>query len=204
MVTKTTAEHDTKVVLLDAGMHLMLQKGYSNLGINEILQVTKVPKGSFYHHFDSKESFAVAMINHFDSHYAAEVFATLSNMSRTPLERLRDYCESSKSVMAKHGCRHGCLIGNLSQEMSSQSETLRRELFKVMSHWRQMFADCIEEGQRIGEITDERSAYDLAEFFYASWNGAITLAKTTKSTEPLDIFFEMMFEDVLRPNSIAQ
>ncbi len=40
----------TKATLVDAGLHLMLEKGYHHTGIQEVLQAAGVPKGSFYYY----------------------------------------------------------------------------------------------------------------------------------------------------------
>lgn len=46
---------DTRQQLLDTGHRMMVVKGFTGVGLNEILQVAGVPKGSFYHYFKSKE-----------------------------------------------------------------------------------------------------------------------------------------------------
>ena len=197
MSTKV-AKQDTKAALLQVGMGLMMEKGYTNTGVQEILTALGVPKGSFYHYFDSKENYAVEIIRHFDLNYAANLMRILRNPKESPLERLKSYCQESKALLAAQDCRKGCLIGNLSQEMADQSEVLRQELSKVMNKWRDLLADCIEEGQKSGEITNKHSAHDLAELFSAGWGGAVMRAKTVKNTESLDIFINLMFGDILK------
>jgi TetR/AcrR family transcriptional repressor of nem operon len=198
MSSRTTTRTDTRTLLIEVGTLLMMEKGYSNTGIQEILTATGVPKGSFYHYFDSKESFAVAIIRHFDQHYAAGLLSTLANLELTPLQRLKAYCEQGKALLAAQECRKGCLIGNLSQEMSDQSEGLRLELSAVMRKWCDLFAACIEEGQKRAEIKAHRPAGELAELFAAGWSGAVMRAKTVKNTQPLDTFILVFFEDVLK------
>jgi TetR/AcrR family transcriptional repressor of nem operon len=198
MTTAATGKQDTKTALLQVGMDLMLEKGYSNTGINDVLSACGVPKGSFYHHFDSKENYAVAIIHHFDACYSEVLMQTLRNQQQSPLERLKTFCENNKAMLAAQSCSKGCLIGNLSQEMSDQSEVLRKELSQVMCKWRDIIAGCIDEGQKRNEIKSRRSAHELAEVFSSAWSGAVMRAKTAKSTEPLDVVIEVMFNDVLK------
>ncbi len=68
-MTKVSARQDTRTQLLEAGTSVMLEKGYNATGIMEVLQLVGVPKGSFYHYFDSKEDFGLQIINHFDETY---------------------------------------------------------------------------------------------------------------------------------------
>lgn len=198
MGTKTATKQDTRTALLEVGTDLMFSKGYTNTGIQEILNALGVPKGSFYHYFDSKENFAVEIIRHFDAMYSAQLVSTLQNPNLTPLQRLRSHCEQGKIKLQAQDCRRGCLIGNLSQEMSDQSEVLRQELSKVVRKWRDLFVDCIREGQESGEISKRCSPEAVAEFFLSGWSGAIMRAKTAKDAEPLDVFIDTMFNDFLK------
>lgn len=198
MSPHTASKQDTKTALLEAGKALMQERGYTATGVQDVLSQLGMPKGSFYHHFESKENFAVEIIRYFDQEYSALLSGTLGNTQFTPLQRLHAYCDTIKQMLSANDCRKGCLIGNLSAEMSDQSEVLRNELCTVVRKWREMFAQCISEGQQSGEIKNERRPEDLAEAFLGGWSGAIMRAKTIKNTEPLDTFMEVMFEDVLK------
>ena len=57
MTAKSTRDR-----LIDVGLELMHQNGYNATGLTEILNAADVPKGSFYHHFGSKEDFAAAAL----------------------------------------------------------------------------------------------------------------------------------------------
>ncbi len=49
-------EHgDTREALLRAGMEILTEQGFVATGIDTVLKRVQVPKGSFYHYFDSKE-----------------------------------------------------------------------------------------------------------------------------------------------------
>jgi DNA-binding transcriptional regulator YbjK len=48
--------------ILDTAMPIILGKGFSAVGLNEILATAGVPRGSFYHHFGSKEAFGEALL----------------------------------------------------------------------------------------------------------------------------------------------
>lgn len=191
-------KQDTKIALLEAGIDIMVEKGYNNTGIQEVLSSLGVPKGSFYHYFDSKEDYALAIIAYFDQSYSARLLRILRNPQKTPLDRLKEYCQTGRENLQSQQCRRGCLIGNLSQEMADQSETLRGALSQVMSKWRDQFAECIAEGQKTGEIGCKCAPAKVAELFLSGWEGAVMRAKTTKCVDPLDAFIEIMFEHMLK------
>ena len=53
---------DVREKILATGQRIIAGKGFSGVGINEILATVGVPKGSFYHYFGSKEAFGEAML----------------------------------------------------------------------------------------------------------------------------------------------
>lgn len=197
--TATGEQRDTRALLLEAGMNVMFEKGYTNTGIQEVLSSVGVPKGSFYHFFESKEDFALKIIRHVEQSYVNVLAGFLSDGTRTPLERLKNYCETKKNDLLNQSCRRGCLIGNLSQEMADQSETLRLELARVMKRWRDIFSNCINEGQLRGEISKKLPPDTLAEMFLCGWEGSIMRSKTQKDIEPMQAFIDVIFTEVLAP-----
>jgi TetR/AcrR family transcriptional repressor of nem operon len=198
LIMNTTCKLDTRTALLEAGKEVMFEKGYTNAGIQEVLNKIGVPKGSFYHYFNSKEDFALKIIEYIDQTCGAKSMLTFKDRNVSPIKRLMNYCNEGKSALCESKCRKGCFIGNLSQEMADQSEVLRKALSKIMSKWTELFASCIEEGQKAGEISKAWPADKMAELFFCGWEGALMRAKTIKSVEPIDTFIDLMFNHILK------
>ena len=177
----------------------MLEKGYNNTGIMEVLQATGVPKGSFYHYFESKEDFGLQIINHFERSYREKLDGTLGNKDLNPVARLRAYCDFGIDNFLTQKCRKGCLIGNLSQEMADQSEIFRKRLLDIQTESTKRFADCFAEAQKAGLIKSGYNCQDLAESFQAGWAGSTVRAKTSKTVEPMQAYVRFTFNHVLKP-----
>jgi TetR/AcrR family transcriptional regulator, transcriptional repressor for nem operon len=192
---------DTRTLLIEAGKELMYEKGYNNTGLQEVLARVGVPKGSFYHYFQSKEDFALDIIEYHGQFCRAKLDRILKNQDATPLTRLKNYCAEEKAELSARNIRKGCLIGNLSQEMADQSEALRTALSAVMALWRNRFTDCISEGQALGEISNAWPAEKMAELFLSGWGGAVMRAKSSKNLEPLETFVDLMFTHILKSHA---
>ena len=52
-MVKANKSSATKEALLQEGMQQLALNGYHGTGIKKVLDVVNVPKGSFYHYFDS-------------------------------------------------------------------------------------------------------------------------------------------------------
>jgi len=82
---------------------MLLEHGYNDLGIQNLLKETGVPKGSFYHHFGSKEDFALQVVGlHMDRVHEA-LDACVRDESRPPLERVRGFFEMTKGQYRQDG-----------------------------------------------------------------------------------------------------
>ena len=190
--TRTQCKPDTRSVLLEAGSKVMLSKGYTNTGIQEIVSTAGVPKGSFYHYFESKEAFALAIIEKFDQAQRETLRYSLQDRDVSPMQRLTNYFARAISHMQTAPCRGGCLIGNLSQEMSGQREQLRQRLAVALDGWKSEYADCIREGQEKGEIRRDLCPLALAEIVLSGWEGAVLRSKATNSTIPVQSFQDLL------------
>jgi TetR/AcrR family transcriptional repressor of nem operon len=192
------SKETTKTLLLEAGKRIFLEKGYNHSGIEAILQDAGVPKGSFYYYFDSKEDFGLRVLDRFADCYAGEIERYLGDATMSPLQRLRRYFEASCERLESQQCRNGCLVGNLSQEMAAQSEAFRIRLEEIFEGWVDRYAECLEQARLAGEISPHLDLHELAEFWLNSWQGAMLRAKTTRNTEPLRTFLNIMFGSILQ------
>ena len=77
--------HATKRRLLDVGLATLLERGYNATGIQDLLVATNVPKGSFYHHFASKEDFALHVVGRYLAEVHVLLDQSLSEQERAPL-----------------------------------------------------------------------------------------------------------------------
>jgi len=193
------SKEKTKDLLIEAGSKTFLEKGYTNAGIESILQATGVPKGSYYYYFDSKESFALEVLRRFAACYDEARDRTLGDAKVSPLVRLRRYFEGAVDRIESDQCRKGCLVGKLSQEMADQSEVFRAQLEEIFESWVDRYGECLQSAQAAGEIDPDLDVHELAEFWLNSWQGALLRAKTMRSTAPLRTFLDLMFGHLLKP-----
>lgn len=181
--------YDTKAELIRSGLEQLTQSGFASSGIDQILKKVKVPKGSFYHYFASKEAFGQAVIESYASYFAHKLDVFLLDESYTPLTRLSNFVENAKVGMAKHQFKRGCLVGNLGQEIELLPESFRQQLLDIFNNWEQRVVHCLEAAQQHNEISNTADCDLLAEFFWVGWEGAVSRAKLVQNNKPLDNFY---------------
>jgi TetR/AcrR family transcriptional repressor of nem operon len=190
---------DIRETLIEVGRPLVAEQGFSATGVKAIVDAAGVPKGSFYHYFESKDQFGEAVIAAYRDEQTAALDEALADASRSPLARLRAFFEAGNELQISDDCRNGCLIGTLGQELSPVNEELRQVLAATFSDWDERLARVIAEAQRAAEVTDRASAETLAVALLSNWEGAVLRAKMSRSRAPLDAFLQTTFGLMLAP-----
>ncbi|WP_028488404.1 TetR/AcrR family transcriptional regulator [Thiothrix lacustris] len=191
-------QHETRTALLRAGVEVLTEKGFTATGIDEILRRVGVPKGSFYHYFNSKEAFGADVIETYARYFSRKLDCYFLDESFPALERIANFIADARSGMQRHGFRRGCVIGNLGQEMSALPDAYREQLIGVFGDWESRLARCLEVARAEGTINQMSDCAALATFFWIGWEGAVLRAKLELNAKPLDIFSEAFFAGLSR------
>jgi TetR/AcrR family transcriptional regulator, transcriptional repressor for nem operon len=137
---------DARERILSTGSGLIETRGYSALGIAEICSAAGVPKGSFYYFFASKEAMALAVI---DEQWAEQkkMWTGILDGDGPPLVRMRQWFEATEAAQraGQQSCGSvaGCMFGNLTLELSNQTEAIRSRLQGVFDEQAAMVAAVI-------------------------------------------------------------
>lgn len=186
-MSTTTATPNTKERILDAAEGIMLQKSFHSVGLNEILSAVKVPKGSFYHYFQSKEQFGVELLKHYvadASAYKRKCLLT-AELSEDPAERLAAYFDLTIANLMGNSCQCSCLVAKLATEVATFSDDMRAVLAEGMREWRGFMEKLVLEGQEKGVFRKELSAQTTAMMMQDLWMGANQRMQVEKTVAPL-------------------
>ena len=192
MNTSTTAEtSDVRKSILANGQRIMAGKGFSAVGINEILTASGVPKGSFYHYFGSKDAFGEAMLESYFDDYLADLDATLSAPGLTMAQRLMNYWNTWRDTQSFLDCQGKCLAVKLGAEGADLSESMRQVLKTGTAEIIGRIAVAIEAGAADGSLEVEGRADEVAQNLYQLWLGASVMAKIVRDVQPFETALQM-------------
>lgn len=191
-VNSTTIVPDTKTHLLDTGYQLIARKGFTAVGIKQILDTAGIPKGSFYHYFASKEAFGEAIISNYFIHYKMRL-DTIANQDISAQQKLYNYFQNWYDTQ-QNGCDHGkCLVVKLSAEVADMSESMRLALNAGYQQTINWLAEQIKAGWEDHSVPrfDNVAAESMAKRWYFAWLGASLIAKTSQTNTPLAEVWQM-------------
>jgi TetR/AcrR family transcriptional repressor of nem operon len=180
----TSAKPDVRQHIIDTGMAIILGKGYSAVGLNEILGAAGVPKGSFYHYFPSKEGFGEALLADYVADYLARLDALLAAPG-TAAQRLMAYWDSWIETGADDSASCSCLVVKLSGEVADMSEAMRLALLNGTNLIIARIAACLRAGGADGSLPAHAEPDDMAQTLYQMWLGAALLTKLRRNPSAL-------------------
>ena len=184
--------------LLQAGVSVFSRSGFNGSSVQDITEAAGVPKGSFYNHFDSKETLAAAVVEYFWDDKVIRVLAVLDQEDVEPLVRLRRYFEQAVLEIKARNYTCGCFVGNMTAELSDHSPVISGRLSGIYGQWTQRIARCLQQAQQAGQLRPEADPAVLAAFALNAWEGAMLRARVAKSGQPLRQFIDTLFTQLLR------
>lgn len=201
MARKTSLDYEhTKQRLLEVGLTYFEEKGYNATGLQEIATGAEISKGSFYTYFPSKEEFGVGVIRYYTK-------ISLDNWNRMFSEaiKLEDPHQALYTTFLKitemykdAKVKKGCLLGNLSGEISEASEVCRIELHESVNQYKAVLSKYIAIGQSLGKVRGDLPAQKLAELVWDCWQGSLLRMQIENSVEPVTNSLTLLFESFMQ------
>ena len=184
-----SAPQDTSGVrgsILETGQRIIAGKGFSAVGLNEILAGAGVPKGSFYHYFSSKDAFGEAMLAAYFEDYLADLDEILRRPGLTMAQRLLVYLQQWQETQSFVDCQGKCLAVKLGAEVADLSEAMRSALKHGTSGIISRLRAAIEIGVAEGSLSVDGDPGYVAQNLYQLWLGASVMVKIVRTTQTFE------------------
>lgn len=185
----------TREKLVHQGLVLVLEKGWAGCGVDAVLKSCGVPKGSFYHHFASKDDFGYAVLAHYQAFFMGRLARWFGpEAGALSLAACFDgFLAESEAGIARHGFRRGCLVGALGQEVAGLHDEFRQRLQQALGAWDEVLAGCLA---RHGVAGDTLA---LAQDFWARWEGAVLRTLLARDSQPLRAAVRRFLDPLISP-----
>ena len=177
----TAIKHESKIRLLDAALQVIRAKGFTATRIEDVCAAAGLTKGSFFHHFKSKDDLALAAAEYWDE-VTGEAFASAPyHAPADPLRRLLGYLDFRKKLLVGGLPDYTCLAGTMVQEVYATHLPIRDACERSISgHAATLMAD-IEAAMAAYRVGEDWTAESLALYIQGVIQGAFILAKAKGS-----------------------
>ncbi len=197
--------HQSKTRLLDATIKVVRTKGYNATRVEDVCAEAGVTKGSFFHHFKSKDDLALAAVERWIECTTALFGNAPYHQAADPLDRVFAYLEYRKSILTGELPEFTCFVGTMLQEIYATNPELRAGCeSSIFRHAKRLEADLAQAIEKYG-VAEPVTAESLALHMQCVVQGSFILAKATggpaiatESIDHLRRYLELLFR---RPKS---
>jgi TetR/AcrR family transcriptional repressor of nem operon len=164
---------------------MLTERGYHGTGLQQLLQGTGIPKGSFYNYFPSKETFSAEAIGHYIEPFIRQLDDYLSRPDLGALSAIETYFADLVDELDRNHFRGGCLLGNLIGEMGDSGGQCVDALRDAFHRYRDKLEQGLVRAQAEGSVRADLSPAVMADLLADAWQGALLRMKIERSVKPL-------------------
>ncbi len=201
IATRDGIRHESKTRILQAALRVFREKGYSATRIEDVCEAAGLTKGSFFHHFDTKEELAIASADYWSELTSALFAGAPYHVPADPLERVLAYVDFRKELLRGELPEFTCLVGTMTQEVYGTHPTIREACeASIWGHAATLIPDIEAAIQKYG-VKGDWTPESLALFTQAAIQGAFIIAKAKNGVGPaidmvdhLRRYIELLFQ----------
>ena len=179
----TQSQHGSKTRLLDSALHVIRAKGYAATTVDDICQHAGVTKGSFFHHFKSKDELALGAAAHWGTMTEGFFAAAPYHKSEDPLDRLLGYVDFRSAILIGELPDYTCLLGTLIQEIYATHPDIRTACDRVLSSHIAILSRDIEAAKQRYAPAATWSAESVGTFIQTVLQGSFIFAKSKQGPD---------------------
>lgn len=170
--------------IIAASWELFHEKGYTDTTVDDIINRSGTSKGSFYYYFSSKDELLDTLAFRFDEKYTALLREISPDMNSYDKLLLLNY---ETSLYMEQNVDVALLTSLYSTQLVTKGGC---RLLDQNRYYYQILSDIVEEGQRRGQITADKSVREIVHYYsmcersliydWCLFNGAYSLSDFSK------------------------
>ena len=168
--------------ILETASRLFYERGYSEVGINEIIDASNTAKATFYHHFPSKQALCQAWLDAVHEQWETRRREILES-GGAPVAKVADFFDNLAKLLQESHFR-GCPYSNTAVVVPGEQTCLSRAVETHKMSLRNFFRDLA------GQVSPEapRTGVELAgDTLFLLYSGATTEAQNLRTTWPVEV-----------------
>jgi TetR/AcrR family transcriptional repressor of nem operon len=173
----------TRAAILQKGLQLIYERGFYNTSLDELLAAIPITKGSFYHHFRSKDDMGLAIIAEVLQPAMHDLFDAHVQDAHTPVASILGFLRALLFQAPDLKPEFGCPIGNLSQELANAGHVFREALTTALDSMHKPMMKYLQRAKAVGVLRQDAKPADMSRFIIASYWGLRIVGKLGDSTK---------------------
>jgi len=166
-----------------ATVGLILKQGFAATTVDQICAEAGMTKGSFFHHFESKEAIGKAAVEWWGAFGTALYAEAWKDAGLDPLEQLHRMLDIMSGFTERPDEVCTCVVGMLSQELAQSHPAMRAECARQLEIWTENAARMLRAAKERHRPTADFDPVEVAWFLNSLWQGSMLIGKTCRTPE---------------------
>jgi len=171
---------DTRQRILHEMFFDIRKNGYQGLRADKVIAEMDITKGALYHYFPNKQAIGCAVIEEMIRPNYLRFYQELDRWQGHPINKIQEHLRFLADKATDEDAGLGCPLNNLVQEMSPLDEDFRLRMCSIVDAMIHSMATALRRGQAAGQVRPDIATEDMAQFIFASTEGAYATAKVRK------------------------
>lgn len=186
----------TKLRIVEAAADLVYANGAGRMSLDEVMAASGTSKSQLYHYFADKDALVREVIE-LQTRRILQTNATHLECLDS-FQALRAWGDMVVAANRAGGGSGGCPIGSLANELATQSEAARKRLVESFEAWHSIIEAGLNRMKAQGQLIASADTQAISVAVLAAVQGGILLAKTTRTSKPLELAIDMALDHIAR------
>ncbi len=173
----------TRQALIDATVRLMLKQGFAGTSVDLICKEAGMTKGSFFHHFESKEAIGKAAVEWWGQMGTALYAVAWSNADLDPLEQVHAMLDIMTGFTMRKNEACVCMVGMMAQELAATNPVIQAACAKELQSWTDNVARMLAAAKKKHKPESDFDPKAVAWFLNSLWQGSMLVGKACESQQ---------------------
>jgi AcrR family transcriptional regulator len=191
---KMTKAERTKQLIIEKSAPIFNTKGVAGTAMSDIMEATKLAKGSLYVHFESKEELSYAAVDYNLNSLAEKIMTAIGKpkTAKSKLFALIDFLGDPLNPPIVGGCP----MLNFGMESDDTSPIIKHKVNKLIQTAQQVVTTIAQQGITNDEF---KSSWNIKEFAikaFAMIEGGILISRMSDSTDQMKVIVKMLKKEI--------
>ncbi|TCC92385.1 TetR/AcrR family transcriptional regulator [Pedobacter frigiditerrae] len=191
-----TKGEETRQMIIKSAAPIFNKKGIAATAMSDIMDATKLSKGSLYVHFENKDELVMTVVDYNMQLLGSKVFETLRK-ARSAREKLIAYIDVL-STPVNPIVEGGCPMLNFGMEADDTNEVVTKKVNEAVVFSQQIISDIIKKGIDEGEFSNEWNYKDFALVMFAMIEGGQLICRVARNNRKMQVIKANLLEQISR------
>lgn len=189
-----TKAEKTRQFIIEKSAPIFNTKGVSGTVMTDIMEATKLAKGSLYAHFENKEDLSYAAVD-FNMQILRTVTAKIIKKHKTARGKIIGFLNLFSDPL-NHPVFGGCPMLNFGMEADDTSPIIVGKVGKMIKEVQQELKDIVDTGIAQGEFKADWDSKKFSIKVFALMEGGNLISRTTGNNIQMKIIVQIIKDEI--------